>query len=91
MVLTQILTQAREASKLLSSIKRADRSESVDPKFDTNSDFMVGSKEPFNHPCLQLGRIPDPSEAGTEAAYGDPGTLASQPVSLDVPSTTTEF
>ena len=87
MVLTQILTQALESSKLLSSIKRVDKSNGVDANFDPDSDFLIGSKEPFNHPCLQLGRIPDPqpSDAHADTIYGDPDTLGSQNVAVEAP------
>ena len=87
LVLTQIKTQASTSSKLLSLTKRANESQSVDPKFDPTSDFSIGSKESYEHPCLQLGKVSEPSLLGIPdtASYGSPGVLPEQPVSFSGP------
>lgn len=85
LVLTQIKTQALTSSKLLSMTKRANGTEKVDPKFDPNSDFSIGVKEPYDHPCLQLGKISEPSmvDMPDTTSYGPPGSLPDQPASFD--------
>jgi hypothetical protein len=57
LVLAQIKAQALESSKLLSTIKLPDDGSSINPKFDPNSNFSIGSRGPYDHPCLQLGKI----------------------------------
>lgn len=65
LVLKQIKTQGLESSKLLSSASRLDKTASTDSEFEPKSITTMSSTElieSFNHPCLQLGIIPTPSE-----------------------------
>jgi hypothetical protein len=86
LVLTQIKTQARESSKLLSTIKPADDSVENNKMGDLPSTMSMRS-EPYDHPCLLLEKTHDLTHGntvGTEISDLS-GPLPVQPSPLDGP------